>query len=337
VEYTLGPLNITKELILSRTTEENLMEHYLGLIPKPGKRYCSPLRKDNNPTCGFYRFEGGDLIFKDFSGDFAGNFIKVVERLYNCSRYKALQIIANDIGIISREDIVQNPPSIEYTNTIFKETESSIIQVETQEFSQFELNYWWSYGIREKTLKKFRVYSCKNVWLNGKPYHLQTEKQLVFGYFDGIKDDIEQWRIYFPCRRKQKFISNWKSQQLQGIHCLPKEGGEYLVITKSLKDVMVLYEYGISAIAPISEHLFVTEKQYEKLKRKWKNIYLLYDRDRVGMYNAAKIRRKFPDVKVLLVPKKYKIKDISDFRQKYQHQKTIDLIEQTKLLINGKN
>ena len=64
---------------------------------------------------------------------------------------------------------------------------------------------------------------------------------------------------------------------------LPKEGGDYLVITKSLKDVMCLYEFGIPAIAPCSENLFLTENQYEKIKRKFKRIYVLYDNDKPGM------------------------------------------------------
>ena len=41
---------------------------------------------------------------------------------------------------------------------------------------------------------------------------------------------------------------------------LPKHG-EFIVITKSLKDVMVLYSFGIPAIAPISENCFVTDAQ----------------------------------------------------------------------------
>lgn len=64
---------------------------------------------------------------------------------------------------------------------------------------------------------------------------------------------------------------------------LSKEGGEYIVITKSLKDVMCLYEFGIPAIAPCSENLFLTESQYEKIKKKFKRILVLYDNDRPGM------------------------------------------------------
>ena len=51
---------------------------------------------------------------------------------------------------------------------------------------------------------------------------------------------------------------------LQGAHQLPAEG-ELLVVTKSMKDVMCLYSLGITAIAPNSENLFLTESQFEKL------------------------------------------------------------------------
>ena len=45
---------------------------------------------------------------------------------------------------------------------------------------------------------------------------------------------------------------------IQGMHMIPKSG-EFLVITKSMKDVMLCYELGIPAIAPNSENLFITD------------------------------------------------------------------------------
>jgi len=99
---------------------------------------------------------------------------------------------------------------------------------------------------------------------------------------------------------------------------------------------MCLYELGITAVAPISENLFITDKQYEKLKSKFKNIHVFYDNDLPGIKNMNKIRKKF-DVNVMYIPRKYGVKDISDFRKKYGYLKTIDFIEQTKLLIDGKN
>lgn len=76
------------------------------------------------------------------------------------------------------------------------------------------------------------------------------------------------------------------------------ESGDYVVITKSLKDVMVLYEFGIPAIAPISENCYLTEAQHAKLVRRFKHVVLLYDNDRAGKYNAIKFYRKHPELYV---------------------------------------
>ena len=95
MEITLEPIRVTKEMILKKVPQEQLMEHYLGIPVKKGL-FKSPLRKDNHATCAFYWNKGGDLIFKDFSGVFCGNFISVVMEKFQCTFPKALQIINND-------------------------------------------------------------------------------------------------------------------------------------------------------------------------------------------------------------------------------------------------
>lgn len=329
--YKLQPLKVTKELILTKVSEETLMEHYLG-VPVTKGLHKSPLRNDIKPTCSFYRNKNGDLMFKDFGSNFNGNFISVVMSKFNCSFYKSLQIIANDFGIISRPDLFKNIPKIKYTNTHFVETASATIQLELKKWDQKHLNFWLKYGINYSTLKKFKVFPCKNIFLNNNLFYLEQENKLVFGYYGGISNDLEQWRCYFPDRKKYKFISNWKSNRLQGGKQLPIEGGKYLVITKSMKDVMCLYEFGIPAIAPISEMLFISESQLKKLQQKFQHIFLLYDNDKAGMKSSAKIRREFPNVHILLIPKKYQVKDISDFRKIYGYKETINLINQVKAM-----
>lgn len=121
-------------------------------------------------------------------------------------------------------------------------------------------------------------------------FHLYKEKQLVFGYYGGIREGIERWRIYMPGNRKHKFVSNWKSFRLQGAHMLPKSG-DAIVITKSLKDVMVLYEFGIPAIAPISENCYLTDAQHNKLINKFNKVVLFYDNDYAGISNLNKFRK----------------------------------------------
>ena len=123
---------------------------------------------------------------------------------------------------------------------------------------------------------------------------------------------------------------------LQGANQLPKEGGKYLVITKSLKDVMVFYELGITAIAPCSEHMFMTDNQYNKICSKFEHIICCYDNDLAGVNGLNKIHKAHPELKVCFIPRKYNAKDISDFYKLYGKDKTLKLINSAKEFYFGK-
>lgn len=323
---------ITKELILSRLSQETIMEHYLGVHVGKGL-YCSPLREDPRPTCAFFKRKNGSLVFKDFRGDFYGDCFDVVMHLYNCSFPMCLQIIANDFGIVSRPHLPKSEKKIEYSNITFKETEPCILQAEIQDFTKLELRWWQSFGSNLSTLKKFQVYSCKSIFLNGSYFMSSSVNNPIYGYFYGIHNNLELWRMYFPFRTSYRFLSNWPSNLIQGINQLPKSG-DLLVVTKSLKDVMCLDGFGISAIAPNSETLFMSEEQYEDLQRRFKKIIVFYDNDKAGMVGMQKIRKKF-GCQCIMIPKSYGVKDISDFYKKYGRDKTLQLINEALAWLNG--
>ena len=212
---------------------------------------------------------------------------------------------------------------------ICKDKGPAVIRAEIQEFTDKELEWWHRYGITKDILKKFRVYSCKTVFLNGNYYATTGSQNPIFGYYRGKNDKgIELWRIYFPFRDKgtTRFLSNWKAVMLQGAHQLPAEG-DLLVITKSMKDVMCLYSLGITAIAPNSENLFITESQFEKLSKRFKKIVVFYDNDLAGIHNMNRIRKQF-GVECLWIPRSYGAKDISDFHAKYGRDATLNLINE---------
>lgn len=316
---------ITKELLLSKYSQETFFEHYLGVPVKKGL-FKSPsiIRTDNNPTCSFYKDKKGNLKYKDFAGP-TFDFVGCVMYIFNCSYYKALRIIANDFGFIEIEKVEKNPPKMEYTGHELKQTDKAKIEVEIKEFSQRELDWWGTYGIGLPTLKKFKVFSIKSVFLNGVYFTSSSESCPIYGYYGGENSDGDElWRLYMPTKRTYRFLSNWSSTMIQGSKMLPKSG-EFVVVTKSLKDVMALYEFGIPAIAPNSENLFLTEAQYEKLQTKFQQIYILYDRDLPGVKSANRIRKKFNGLQVLLVPK---VKDFTDYVKKYGTYKTFNLIEE---------
>ena len=108
------------------------MEHYLGVKVQKGL-FRSPLRDDKKSTCSFYRNKQGRLIMKDFSGAFIGDAFAVVQEKFHCSYYMALQIIANDFGIIHKDGLKVNKPKLEYTGSIMKKSDTARIQVEVRE------------------------------------------------------------------------------------------------------------------------------------------------------------------------------------------------------------
>lgn len=324
LDFTFEP-KITKSYLLSQYSEETYMEYYLGIKVAKGL-FCSPLRRDNTPTCSFYKNKSGELIFKDFNGSFYGNFISVVMEKYHVSYYKALQIIAEDFNLSKRHTnkVAVNP--IKPSTTVFKDTGPADVRVEIKDFTQEELNWWNSYGITLDILKKFNVYSCKNIFLNGELFKTIYKDNFMFGYYGGKKDNLELWRIYFPKQSNYRFLTNWPAKKIQGLKQLKKEG-DICVITKSMKDTMCLYSLGISAIAPNSENLFIADTILERLKSKFKYIIVLYDNDLPGIQNMRKIKKKHPELIYFYIPRHYNAKDISDFYKKYGKDKTLEFVK----------
>jgi hypothetical protein len=324
MDFSFQP-KITKELILSRFSEEQLMEYYLHIPVKKGL-FRSPLRRDKQPTCSFYRNKSGTLIFKDFATGQHLNIFDVVQSIFRCDYFESLRIIANDLGIVRDNALHKNPGKINLNPVKIKDKEISKIQIEVQEFTDSELKWWGRYGISKDILKRFNVYSCKHVFLNDQLFAESQQHCPIFGYYGKKYQGLELWRCYFPKRTSFRFITNWPSKKIQGYDQLPKKG-KLLVITKSMKDSMCLYSCGITACAPNSENLFIPDKVLEDLKNRFENIVVLYDNDRPGLYNMAKIRKEHPELTYVFIPKRYGSKDISDFYKDHGRKETLNLIK----------
>ena len=122
----------------------------------------------------------------------------------------------------------------------------------------------------------------------------------------------DKFKIYRPLASKYtKWRTNLTNRHVQGLAELPKEGGNLLIITKSLKDVMCLYEMGFYAISASSETTFIPDDILEWLKKRWKHIVIIYDRDRTGMLKARAYSREYK-LRPLFVNKRFHAKDISD-------------------------
>ena len=317
---------LSKELILSRFSEEQLMEYYLRIPVKKGL-FRSPLRDDKNPTCSFFRNNKSTLLFKDFATGQCLDIFSIVQQMFKCNYFEALKIIANDFGIIQNKSIKRNPGKINENPIKIEDKELSKIQVEIQDFTDLELKWWEKYGITKDILQKYQVYSCKYVFLNGNLLAKSQQHCPIFGYYGKKYRGLELWKIYFPKRTNYRFIGNYPSKKLQGYDKLPKTG-KICVITKSLKDVMALYAYGIPACAPNSETIIPSEFIINDLTSRFEHVFALWDNDRTGVTFLNKIKKKYPQIKCLIIPRNLEAKDFSDLRAKYGYKKTKEFIIQ---------
>jgi 5S rRNA maturation endonuclease (ribonuclease M5) len=323
---------ITKELLLGKNTQETYFEHYLQVPVKKGL-FCSPsiIRKDKTPTCAFYKNSKGVLKYHDFAGP-NFDFVGAVMYIFNCPYYKALKIIANDFGIIADTNLVKNEAAIPYTGVVIKETNKAKIQVEIKDFSQKELDWWNSFGVSKKTLEKFKVFSVKTIFLNGHYHESYSETSPIYGYFGGFNSSGDElWRLYMPMKRKYRFLSNWGNTILQGIKQLPKNGNHCILI-KSLKDVMLAYEFGFISIAPTSENVLLSEAQFLKIEGKYQRIFLLFDNDLPGIKGANKYKKKY-NVTCIFIKRKY-AKDLSDLYKKVSNSVFWTIIEELNSIVN---
>jgi len=327
-------VRVTKEMILAKVSQETLMSHYLNIPVKKGI-FINPLRNDKKPTASFYRNNKGDLIFKDFGNNFSGNFISVVMEIFKCSFYKALKIVATDFDLIPQEKgYEKHVPKIEYQNEPFTEKHStSVIQIEAQEFSKKELDWWQGFGISLGTLNKFKVKSCKSIFLNGQYFSSSSPSSPMYGYYGGKKDEVELWRIYMPTKRTFRFLSNWSSSRWQGMSQIDKEAS-HCILTKSMKDVMTLNEFGFNSIAPTSETILISENRFNKLSSHYnKNILLFFDNDLAGVYAAKKYKNEY-NCKCIFLKRRY-AKDVSDFYKKHSISQFWELVEELNEIINN--
>lgn len=328
---------ITKEFILSKTTQEQIFEFYLGVPVKKGL-FCSPsiIREDKTPTCSFYKNKRGVLKYKDFAGP-TFDCVGAVMYLYNCSYYIALKTIANDFNLIDLPKLEKHTQKIKFTGNIIETTEKSKIQVEIKEFSTKELDWWNSFGISLKTLKKFKIFSIKSIFLNGYYFNSSSESSPFFGYYGGNNSDGDElWRIYMPTKRKYRFLSNWDSTHFQGIKQLPKDGNHCFII-KSMKDLMVLYEFGLIAIAPTSENVLMSESKYNRISTLFNNnVIVFFDNDLAGVKGAHKYKKSFPSSRIIFIKRKYS-KDISDLYKKISRNQFWTVVEELNNIINDRS
>lgn len=324
--------NLTKEDILSNVDEVDIFERYLGVSVDTSSSYVNPYRGDKDPGCRFYYSSNSRLYFKDFSKGFHWDCFNIVQMEYNCSFYKAIQIIAKDFNLIKDESFERGKSK--KVQQIKKGKIS--IKIKIKDWEKKDLEWWNQYKIDEfydtiEFLTYMGVFPCKSVWIAGGYFRCKTPDP-CYAYHLGVdktQPDLDLIKLYFPFRSYNRFFQN-DASVLQGYNKLP-ETGENLIITKSYKDVIMLRLFGIYAVAPSSETVLIKQEQFADLYNRFDNIFSLMDNDRTGKHMAWMLRKAY-EVQPLLFPKDMK-KDFSDNLKDIGVMEMNDIIEDTKQLM----
>lgn len=317
---TLNVSKLTKESLLAKVTEFDIYNYYLKGKFELGKVMPSPFRKDNNPSFGIFKSsKTSALLYKDHGTGQSGDCFKLVAELFNLTLPQTLKKIYHDL-VEGKLTITTKGIDIKEN---YKKT-NTIISVKKKNFTKTDDEYWNKYKvITRDILKHFNIYPIQFYWINDKrSLHEYSSENPMYAY-----PIYNKFKIYSPyAERKYKFISNCNNFDIQGLEQLEYKSRN-LIITKSYKDLMVLYGLNLDydVIAVNSETANIPKSIQKHLNSRYENIYLLYDNDYPGRIGVKKIAESTGYKPLYL---KTIEKDISDYIENHT-------IEETKTIIKN--
>lgn len=310
--------------ILSKVTEFQVLSFYLGITEIP----CiinSPLREDKNPSFGLHSSKEGKIHYLDLSTKESGGTFDLLAKKWGCSFSEVLGKVSNDIS-----NIIQRTTSNKHISTIRQKSMAngiSDLQCKVRNWEQYDLDYWDSYGISLEWLKYAEVYpiSHKIIIKDNKKYVFGADKY-AYAYVEH-KENKVSLKIYQPFNNKGYKWANRHDGSVISLWTKVPVNGLNLFICSSVKDALCFWaNTGIPAISLQGEGYNMSQTAISELKRRFKNIYILYDNDEPGILDAKKLAEETGFTNVIL-PQFGGGKDVSDYRKIYGQNAFLRLIK----------
>lgn len=293
---------LSENSVLEDIDEYEIYKFYLGFYPELRTGYSSPLREgDDSPSFSLFSNTVGNCEYrwKDSGKGLHGDVFKLVQLIFNlrtredaCAKIRQ-DINKEDYGITSGKLILKDRP--------IDKGSTDIAICSKPSFSEDGIKFWSNYGIRLETLELFNVTELEYFRIG--EYSIYP-KEIAFGY-----RELDKYQIYQPYNPEYKFRNNYTDKMIIGFHQLKYEQ-DTLIITKSRKDVMMLYELGYEAVSPRSENTLIPIEYINYFKKRYNKILVLFDND-------MKHRGEEYNLPLIYVPLSSRAKDISDFCKLY--------------------
>lgn len=318
-------LSLNKEFILSKISEKDIFDYYVNKPYKFGELLKSNLREDDDTGSLNIFYKNNELRYKDFGHSY-GNCFEYVKNLFKCTYFEAIDIIAKDFRLIPGSSY----KPVKKENTVaesFINFQKTIVPIR-RGWKSLDKLYWTDkYYIPLILLNDYDIFPCNYVYLKNRPDNMfiwgtHLDNNPIYAY-----EVNKKFKIYKPLSpdKKLKWISTVTENDIQGMKQLSGKKGELLIITSSMKDLLVLKVLGYDAIALGGEANNLSDKIIDYLYTLYDNIIVFYDNDEPGLKYAAIMAEKLSS-SYIHIPTEYQEKDISDFIDAHRYSDTVNLM-----------
>jgi hypothetical protein len=307
-ENKLKARKLSKETILEAVDEYSLYCFYLGFDPELKTRYSSPIREsDPDPSFSmFYNWgEPCEFLWKDSGQGNTGDIFFLIKKMFPqlTSNQSVFEKIDTDFKLgftkgemtVTEKIILKNKPVDKPVTNI---------RIKSKEFTEEAIAFWESFGVNKHTLHYYDVTQVEYLWTNDYQEVPISPKGLAFAY-----KELDKFKIYQPYDREFKFRNNYPNRYIEGFFQL-KRTTDLLIITKSRKDVMVLFQLGYESVSPKSENTVMPHQYFTHFAQNYKRVVVLFDNDMKHKGDS------YPFEKIY-VPLDSGEKDVSDYRRTF--------------------
>lgn len=305
-----GRNSLTFKDISGKISDASLVWFYLGVRQIPCF-ICSPLRQDNRPSFGLYSLDGKRIYFTDLTTRERGGVYDLLSRMWHCSYNEVLERIQKDLLKDNGEANVSLMAAPKTVKEITARSEITL-EVNVREWRQYDIDYWASYGVPLEWLKYAEVYpiSHKIVTKDGVRSVFGADK-LAYAFIERKEGRITM-KIYQPLNQEGYKWANTHDRSVVSLWTKIPETGDKVVICSSLKDALCFWaNTGIPSLALQGEGYGMSDTAILELKRRYKEIYILFDNDKAGLADGKKLAERTGFTNLIL-PQFDGGKDVSD-------------------------
>lgn len=313
--FSQGYNSLTIEEIREHMSDAQIAAKYLGITRIPCV-ILSPLRRDTKPSLGLYTRDGVSVCWTDFATKEGGSIYTLLSKMWHCSFSETLERIRSESGFSSNPNLKVSSKNV----SVAIGAAVSDLQCRVREWRPHDIAYWESYGVPLRWLKYAEVYpiSHKIIVKQKKKYVLGADRYAYV--FVEHKDGKITLKIYQPFNKNGYKWSNKHDKSVISLWTkIPKEGDK-LCICSSVKDALCLWaNTGVPAVAVQGEGYGISNTALQELKRRFKEIYILFDNDEPGLADGLKLAKATGFTNVVLPPFK-EGKDVSDFYKSHKEE-----------------